>query len=71
MDLSLDQLIEDSVHRFSAEASDLGLRPGVVPKTINVNNTGNGRPFLIQRVSEGKFEYKQEFGCATLTIYND
>lgn len=70
MNLLPDQIVETSVHHFTGEASDLGIRPGIVPKMIRVA-VGNGRPFLLQRVTSGKFEYSQEFGCVTLTIYND
>ena len=71
MDIDINQLFEDRTHHFVAEASDLGLAPGVVPNVINVSGCGNGQPFFLQYAGEQAFMYKQQLGCVGLTIYND
>lgn len=68
-------LLEDSVHKFSVEASDIGIRPGEWPKTIPTR-LGNGVAFIVQRseVRDGDLlwvDYRQGNGCLTLRVYND
>lgn len=67
---------EAEVHRFVAEASTLGLRPGEWPRAIDTD-LGNGRPFYATgatRDDEGgliEVQYLQELGCITLHVLND
>ena len=73
-----DDCIEaDGLHRFSAEASMLGLSPGRgLPRQIATKH-GNGHPFIYYGTRHcpggdiGAWEYRQEFGGLTLTIFND
>ena len=66
-----EQFQSCGLHRFDAEASSLGLPPGRVPSSIEVDQLGNGRPFLLAKMDEEAFVFEQEFGCVTITIYND
>jgi hypothetical protein len=70
-----DDICEYEPHKFSAEASSLGLRPGEWPRTINTT-LGNGVMFVAQRqeIRDGDLlwvDYFQGNGCITLRIYND
>ena len=59
-------------HEWVANASDLGLKPGVFPRTFNCFGFGNGLPFyLSHRRADGSRLYKQDKGCAELVILND
>lgn len=63
--------IEVDAHKFVADASCLGIAPGAaLPRTIGTD-LGNGQPFILQRVTAEVAEYRQDFGCITLTIFND
>lgn len=73
-----NQLSEFSPHKFTTEASDLGLHPGQWPKTLIVEPTmGNGQPFQIQRANrdgEGGLQsvvYMQVNGCQQIEVFND
>ena len=66
---------EIRAHRFVAEASTLGFRPGQWPRLIETN-LGNGRPFFFHSMchSDGEIisaEYRQALGCITLSVLND
>lgn len=41
-------LVEQETNKFSVEASDIGLRPGEWPPTLNTT-LGNGKVFIAQR----------------------
>jgi hypothetical protein len=45
-------LREDRSHKFSCEASAIGLRPGYFPQTIETD-AGNGEPLSIERAAFG------------------
>lgn len=75
IDRDTNGLSEDEVHKFSVEASDIGLRPGEWPRTIKTT-LGNGMILIAQRreVREGDLlwvDYLQGNGCLWLRIYND
>lgn len=62
-------------HKFVAEASSLGLRPGEWPTLIGTT-LGNGRNFVRARSEERDGDllwvvYLQTFGCIELKIFND
>jgi hypothetical protein len=66
---------EYEVHKWSAEASTLGLKPGEWPRTIETE-LGNGMVFIAMRreVRDGDLlwvDYLQGNGCIWLRIYND
>ena len=66
---------EYEVHKFSVEASDIGLRPGEWPRMLQTT-MGNLQPLLAQRreVRDGDLlwvDYFQGNGCVQLRIYND
>jgi hypothetical protein len=66
---------EYETHKWSAEASTLGLKPGEWPRTIETT-LGNGMVFIAQRqeVRDGDLlwvDYFQGNGCISLRIYND
>lgn len=61
---------EHSGFEWVTDASDLGLRVGGVPRAIPTS-LGNKQPFLLTRVSEDSFFYRQQFGCLTLRVFND
>lgn len=56
---------------FYTEASELGLAPGTMPKTVVIQGVGNGQPFILVRRSPEVFEYTQQFGNNVLEIFND
>ncbi len=66
-------VFEHAPHTFSAEASSLGLEPGVVPSKIETTDIGNGLPLIFNRVSSTNevFVYRQELGNVQLHIFND
>jgi hypothetical protein len=68
-------LSEYKPHKFSVEASDIGLRPGEWPRTLTTT-LGNGLVLIAQRreVSDGNLlwvDYLQSYGYVWLHIYND
>ena len=63
---------------YSAEASELGIRPGEQwPMEVQVPGLGNGHKFIARRdivTPSGDFGgrvFTQSLGCLTLTIFND
>jgi len=69
------QLMWIGGYRFCADASDLGLAPGVWP-TIITTDFGNGQPLLFEReVMEGEerraMVYAQRSGLIEVIIFND
>ena len=66
---------EYEIHKFSAEASTLGLRPGEWPVKIETD-MGNKLPFVFssKEVVDGDLcwvTYRQDLGCISLRVYND
>jgi hypothetical protein len=66
---------EYEVHKWSAEASTLGIRPGQWPVAIETE-LGNGLPFRFstKEIRDGELlwvDYFQGNGCIWLRIYND
>ena len=74
--ITKDLLFEVAPHRFVAEASDLGLKPGEWPAMLPTK-IGNGEPLLrghVERGTEGDLiwvRYRQENGCLSVKIIND
>jgi hypothetical protein len=65
------QCTEYETHRFSAEASELGLPPGFWPHELETD-MGNKQPFVaIRRLEDGGVVYAQRFGCIELKVFND
>lgn len=68
-------LMEHESMHFTAEASDIGLRPGQWPDLIPTT-LGNSRPLIAQsrEVRDGDLlwvDYYQSCGCIRLRVYND
>lgn len=61
---------EFAPHRFSIEASTLGLPVGVFPQRIETF-MGNGQPFVRVLTNDEGARYEQSLGCISLTIFND
>lgn len=61
---------EDKVHSFSAEASELGLRPGEWPRRLETT-LGNGQPFILMSKKMSGCLYLQANGCISLRVFND
>jgi len=59
-------------HERSAEASELGLRPGHWPGKLHTN-LGNGMPLMLSGSrDDGQIAiYHQANGCLKLAVYND
>lgn len=70
MKITRDQVTEYEVHKFSAEASSLGLPPGRWPNGIETS-LGNGQDLRMTHLDEVGAHYRQQLGCITLTIFND
>lgn len=68
-----DHLVEREVMWFDTDASQLGWRPGHLPKHFKVGpeKFGNGQPFELLGADEHAFQYRQMFGSITIVIYND
>lgn len=63
---------ETEPRHFVAEASDLGLAPGMPSCPSLIQTTlGNGRPFRLIRATAEYARYHQHHGWITLTLYND
>lgn len=63
--------IEQEVHQWVTEASDLRLPPGFFPRRLETP-LGNGQPFFLTRVDRDRtHHYAQAFGCLRLTVFND
>jgi hypothetical protein len=72
MQINKELLEEFEPHKFVQEASTLGLKPGVWPRTLEVvPSLGNGQPFFARNFLEGKVVYFQGNGCVTIHILND
>jgi hypothetical protein len=74
----LMQHLHCGLRSYSAEASELGLRPGMSwPSEIVVPGIGNGLAFLPRRdilSNSGEFQgrvYRQGLNFLELTIFND
>jgi hypothetical protein len=69
-------VVESGPHTFVAEASDLGMRPGEWPITIQTD-LGNGLDFVIVDSTKDRdggvlsVFYRQSGGCTTLKIFHD
>lgn len=67
---------EDEVHKFSAFASDLGLRAGQWPELLDTD-IGNRQPLIrsSKKVTDSGdlayVRYVQQFGCVAVIIHND
>lgn len=75
MYLTFNDVAEYEPHKFVAEASTVGLRPGTWPREIQTD-LGNKQPLLLARVDESQdgvegVRYKQQFGCVEVLIIND
>ena len=66
-----NQTLEFSTNRLVTDASELGFPPGNFPNQLEAVDIGNRLPFVLTTVNEDFASYKQEFGCVTLTVYND
>lgn len=78
MKILRDQVQETEVHRFTCEASAIGL-PALVsqwPENIETE-LGNGRSLYRYSIdwspddTIAAVRYRQELGCITVTIFND
>jgi hypothetical protein len=70
--VSHEQATEYAPHRFSAEASELGLKPGQAYPEFISTEMGNGLDFLPFRIdAQGDRVYRQNFGCIELTVLDD
>lgn len=68
--ITSENVTEHETHKFCVEASDLGLRPGELPRLIRTT-LGNGQPFVLEGFDESAMWYRQVWGCITLTVFND
>jgi predicted metalloenzyme YecM len=65
-----EQVREHECHAFSAEASQLGWPPGEFPNLLETD-LGNGRRMVLTSLTEQVATYHQQFGCITLSVWND
>ena len=72
--ITANNVVEREPHYYEAEASTLGLPPGVWPKTIPCN-IGNKQPLVRTSRNNGEdvlyVNYVQQFGCVKIRIFND
>lgn len=62
----------DRGQEYITEASDLGWKPGFVPKGFTVDRKiGNGMGFTLVRLGAELFLYQQVFGVVTIKVLND
>ena len=62
-------LTATDVHRYVAEASDLGFPVGDYPRQLETT-MGNGLPFLLWSRTESYSIYRQANGVITLRVFN-
>jgi hypothetical protein len=76
IDYSMKDVVSEFENgKFSAFASDLGMKPGEWPVSIETT-MGNKMPFLAihQEINDGDLQwvtYRQGNGCISLQIFND
>lgn len=73
MKVSRNQVIEHEAHRFSVDASELGLCPGEWPDKMETD-LGNGQPLVLRtnpHACGAGCVYTQQFGCIEVTVWND
>jgi hypothetical protein len=73
--VTFKDVTEVEVHQFATEASTLGIKPGEWPDEMPTI-LGNRLDFAIHHAEcrDGDLlwvEYRQEFGCITLKVFND
>jgi len=66
---------EVEVHKFSAFASDLGLKPGEWPASMQTT-LGNNMPLTVHHMEVRDedlvwVDYRQMFGCILVRVFND
>jgi len=73
MTIELNQLTEGGYPGFvySAEASDLRIPPGQMPKKLDVNGLGNGQAFFLTNWNDERFVYRQALGVLSIKVWND
>ncbi len=70
-----DQVTEIEVHKFVADASDLGFPVGKFEEVLETN-LGNKLPLVAhsEKTVNGEFAgivYRQKLGCIELIVFND
>lgn len=68
--ITYKMVTETKLHSFSADASDLGWRPGFWPTKVETT-IGNGLPFLLWSATEDVRIYRQANGIIVLRVFND
>ena len=63
-------ITKTGLFKFVTDASEIGLRPGAVPRSIETT-IGNGLPFILTDRSPQIFKYRQDCGCIELDVYNE
>lgn len=61
---------EYEIHKLSAEASELGIPPGLIPMQLTTD-MGNKQPFILTHRGNTAFYYRQGNGCLMLTVFKD
>jgi hypothetical protein len=75
MKITRDDVVEFEVHKFIADASDLGWRPGEWPRCVSTD-LGNSQPLWFDRTvrnDDGSVQhvvYRQALGCIDVSVYN-
>ena len=64
------QVTSNGLHRYVAEASDLGWPPGYFPKRLKTD-LGNGQDLTLKSLTSEKAFYEQDMGCIGVTVFND
>lgn len=71
MKILRDRVREINLHEFFVDASDININTAIAPAVLDTD-IGDGSPMVLTGVSIlGDLRYKQSFGVATLTIFND
>jgi hypothetical protein len=74
--ITRDNATERLPQQYVAEASEIGLAPGMWPNQLQTS-LGNGRPFLLHKLERDRdgdiylARYRQELGSITLRVFND
>lgn len=63
---------ETAPHQFCSEASELRFprNQSYWPRVVQTD-LGNKRPFIMFEEIDGAAKYRQDLGCATLSVFND
>lgn len=72
MKITSKNALEIETHRWTIDASELGLAPGAAYPAQIETDLGNGQPFIHTHFDGNQTaHYAQALGCLILKVFND